>query len=201
MIINSYSSIDAAGVLSAVPLPSAGGDHQPISAVLRVCVCLVRAAWVCDDQRIQRCRDSTLGLTIMIMWVSYYIGLLVSIWSERLMMKKQQKFSRGLSDKVRKSKAAPEIQNNPFEVKINRKKFDVLGRKSKHDVGLPGVSRSKANKKVKHGNVCVCARLLWYYHGIHCYMMKSHSFGSHLILKVSLLQCNYTFKYWVILIN
>ncbi|RXN07916.1 nucleolar 14 [Labeo rohita] len=64
-------------------------------------------------------------------------------------MRKQQKFSRGLSDKVRKSKAAPEIQKNPFEVKINRKKFDVLGRKSKHDVGLPGVSRSKAIQKRK----------------------------------------------------
>uniref|UniRef100_A0A672FTS5 NOP14 nucleolar protein homolog (yeast) n=1 Tax=Salarias fasciatus TaxID=181472 RepID=A0A672FTS5_SALFA len=43
---------------------------------------------------------------------------------------------------------APEA-NNPFEVKINRKKFDVLGRKSKHDVGLPGVSRSKAITKRK----------------------------------------------------
>uniref|UniRef100_A0A8C1U349 NOP14 nucleolar protein homolog (yeast) n=1 Tax=Cyprinus carpio TaxID=7962 RepID=A0A8C1U349_CYPCA len=64
-------------------------------------------------------------------------------------MRKQQTFSRGLSDKVRKSKAAPEIQKNPFEVKINRKKFDVLGRKSKHDVGLPGVSRSRAIQKRK----------------------------------------------------
>ncbi|KAK7142988.1 hypothetical protein R3I93_014214 [Phoxinus phoxinus] len=64
-------------------------------------------------------------------------------------MRKQQKLSSGLSDKVRKSKAAPEIQKNPFEVKINRKKFDVLGRKSKHDVGLPGVSRSRANQKRK----------------------------------------------------
>lgn len=34
-------------------------------------------------------------------------------------------------------------------MKINRKKFDVLGRKSKHDVGLPGVSRSKAINKRK----------------------------------------------------
>ncbi|XP_043090353.1 nucleolar protein 14 [Puntigrus tetrazona] len=65
------------------------------------------------------------------------------------MMKKQQKTRRGVSDKVRKSKAAPEIQKNPFEVKINRKKFDVLGRKSKHDVGLPGVSRSRAIQKRK----------------------------------------------------
>ncbi|KAI7798713.1 nucleolar protein 14, partial [Triplophysa rosa] len=61
--------------------------------------------------------------------------------------KQKQKLSKSVSDKVRKSKAAPEIQKNPFEVKINRKKFDVLGRKSKHDVGLPGVSRSKAINK------------------------------------------------------
>uniref|UniRef100_A0A3B5KYW4 NOP14 nucleolar protein homolog (yeast) n=1 Tax=Xiphophorus couchianus TaxID=32473 RepID=A0A3B5KYW4_9TELE len=56
---------------------------------------------------------------------------------------------KNLADKVRKAKAASEIKNNPFEVKINRKKFDVLGRKSKHDVGLPGVSRSKAISKRK----------------------------------------------------
>uniref|UniRef100_A0A8C8M8M7 Nucleolar protein 14 n=1 Tax=Oncorhynchus tshawytscha TaxID=74940 RepID=A0A8C8M8M7_ONCTS len=51
--------------------------------------------------------------------------------------------------KVRKTKTSTEIKNNPFEVKINRKKFDILGRKSKHDVGLPGVSRSKAINKRK----------------------------------------------------
>ncbi|XP_047227740.1 nucleolar protein 14 [Girardinichthys multiradiatus] len=56
---------------------------------------------------------------------------------------------KNLADKVRKTKAATEIKNNPFEVKINRKKFDVLGRKTKHDVGLPGVSRSKAINKRK----------------------------------------------------
>uniref|UniRef100_A0A667ZAB4 NOP14 nucleolar protein homolog (yeast) n=1 Tax=Myripristis murdjan TaxID=586833 RepID=A0A667ZAB4_9TELE len=56
---------------------------------------------------------------------------------------------KSLADKVRKTKTSAEIKNNPFEVKINRKKFDVLGRKSKHDVGLPGVSRSKANNKRK----------------------------------------------------
>uniref|UniRef100_A0A3Q4GNN0 NOP14 nucleolar protein homolog (yeast) n=1 Tax=Neolamprologus brichardi TaxID=32507 RepID=A0A3Q4GNN0_NEOBR len=56
---------------------------------------------------------------------------------------------RSLADKVRKTKTSSEIKNNPFEVKINRKKFDVLGRKSKHDVGLPGVSRSKAVNKRK----------------------------------------------------
>lgn len=56
---------------------------------------------------------------------------------------------KSLADKVRKTKTTSEIKNNPFEVKINRKKFDVLGRKSKHDVGLPGVSRSKAITKRK----------------------------------------------------
>lgn len=62
-------------------------------------------------------------------------------------MGKPQK--RNIADKVRKFKTSKEIKNNPFEVKINRKKFDILGRKTKHDVGLPGVSRSKAINKVR----------------------------------------------------
>lgn len=62
---------------------------------------------------------------------------------------------RSLADKVRKSKTTNEIKNNPFEVKINRKKFDVLGRKTKHDVGLPGVSRSKAINKVRNEIISV----------------------------------------------
>ncbi|XP_076065916.1 nucleolar protein 14-like isoform X2 [Oratosquilla oratoria] len=36
---------------------------------------------------------------------------------------------------------------NPFEVHMNRIKYDVVGRKSKNDRGLPGVSRAKAIKK------------------------------------------------------
>ncbi|KAJ8286624.1 hypothetical protein GJAV_G00041280 [Gymnothorax javanicus] len=64
-----------------------------------------------------------------------------------LMGKSQRK--KSVADKVRRSKTTAEIKNNPFEVKINRKKFDVLGRKTKHDVGLPGVSRSKAIQKRK----------------------------------------------------
>ncbi|XP_068132460.1 nucleolar protein 14 [Hyperolius riggenbachi] len=51
---------------------------------------------------------------------------------------------------ARVGKARSEVRGNPFEVKINKQKFDVLGRKStKHDVGLPGVSKSKAMKKRK----------------------------------------------------
>ncbi|KAG5834588.1 hypothetical protein ANANG_G00263060 [Anguilla anguilla] len=63
-------------------------------------------------------------------------------------MGKPQK-KKSLADKVRRTKTTTEIKNNPFEVKINRKKFEVLGRKTKHDVGLPGVSRSKAIQKRK----------------------------------------------------
>ncbi|ELK06562.1 Nucleolar protein 14 [Pteropus alecto] len=37
--------------------------------------------------------------------------------------------------------------SNPFEVKVNRQKFQVLGRKTRHDVGLPGVSRARAIQK------------------------------------------------------
>lgn len=39
-------------------------------------------------------------------------------------------------------------KNNPFEIHTNRKKHDILGRKLKHERGLPGISRSKAIKKV-----------------------------------------------------
>ncbi|XP_059830130.1 nucleolar protein 14 [Hypanus sabinus] len=54
---------------------------------------------------------------------------------------------KAASDKVRKNKPTRDIKANPFEVKINKQKFDILGRKTKHDRGLPGVSRSKSIKK------------------------------------------------------
>lgn len=37
---------------------------------------------------------------------------------------------------------------NPFEVRVNKKKHEVIGQKTKCDKGLPGVARSKAVKKV-----------------------------------------------------
>ena len=40
------------------------------------------------------------------------------------------------------------VKNNPFEIHTNKRKHDILGRKLKHDRGLPGISRSKAIKKV-----------------------------------------------------
>lgn len=41
-----------------------------------------------------------------------------------------------------------EVKNNPFEIHTNKRKHYILGRKLKHDTGLPGISRSKAIKKV-----------------------------------------------------
>lgn len=40
---------------------------------------------------------------------------------------------------------------NPFEVKVNRQKFPVLGRSARHDVGQPGLSRARAIQKVRSG--------------------------------------------------
>lgn len=37
---------------------------------------------------------------------------------------------------------------NPFEVHINRSKYNVLGRQCKSDKGLPGISKNKALQKV-----------------------------------------------------
>ncbi|CAH1404285.1 unnamed protein product [Nezara viridula] len=39
--------------------------------------------------------------------------------------------------------------SNPFEVHVNKQKFNVLGRQLKTDKGLPGVSKAKALKKRK----------------------------------------------------
>ncbi|XP_042325325.1 nucleolar protein 14 [Sceloporus undulatus] len=39
------------------------------------------------------------------------------------------------------------LPSNPFEVKTNRQKFHILGRKTRHDVGRPGATRSRAHKK------------------------------------------------------
>ncbi|XP_060076896.1 nucleolar protein 14-like [Ylistrum balloti] len=58
------------------------------------------------------------------------------------------KKKKNISDIVRSKQKPSAKKINPFEVKINRVKHDVLGRKvSKHDKGMPGLSRSKAMKK------------------------------------------------------
>lgn len=43
----------------------------------------------------------------------------------------------------------PTKPTNPFELHTNREKISVLGRKLKHDKGMPGISRSKATQKRK----------------------------------------------------
>ncbi|XP_063166907.1 nucleolar protein 14 [Candoia aspera] len=43
--------------------------------------------------------------------------------------------------------AAAAAPKRPFEVKVNREKFPVLGRRARHAVGLPGVARSRAHAK------------------------------------------------------
>lgn len=47
-----------------------------------------------------------------------------------------------------KVKNNKEKQPNPFELHINNKKFTILGRKSKNEVGKPGIARSKSIQKV-----------------------------------------------------
>jgi len=44
-------------------------------------------------------------------------------------------------------------EDNPFEIRINRKKHDNLGRVNKNERGRPGISRSKAVEKVKFYNL------------------------------------------------
>ncbi|XP_051654301.1 nucleolar protein 14 [Manacus candei] len=64
--------------------------------------------------------------------------------------KKKRKMSGPSTAKGPVKSAMAVVKSNPFEVKVNRQKFDILGRKTKNDVGLPGVSRSKAIKKRTH---------------------------------------------------
>ncbi|XP_075986693.1 nucleolar protein 14 homolog l(3)07882 [Anticarsia gemmatalis] len=67
------------------------------------------------------------------------------------MAKVKNKRNSGLADKVHNKRKTDVHKKklNPFEVHINREKLKVLGKKSKHDRGLPGVSRAKAIQKRK----------------------------------------------------
>jgi len=37
---------------------------------------------------------------------------------------------------------------NPFEVRVNKRKHETLGRRGRHEQGVPGISRSRAIEKV-----------------------------------------------------
>ncbi|XP_013165719.1 PREDICTED: nucleolar protein 14 [Papilio xuthus] len=67
------------------------------------------------------------------------------------MAKVKNKRNSSKADKVhaKRKTEANKKKLNPFEVHINREKLKVLGKKSKHDRGLPGVSRAKAIQKRK----------------------------------------------------
>ncbi|XP_034941033.1 nucleolar protein 14 homolog [Chelonus insularis] len=58
---------------------------------------------------------------------------------------------KNLSEKAAK-KGLKDIKKvtNPFEIHVNKDKNKILGKKSKSDRGLPGISRSKAIKKRKN---------------------------------------------------
>ncbi|KAG0428433.1 hypothetical protein HPB47_024593 [Ixodes persulcatus] len=62
-------------------------------------------------------------------------------------MKPKRKSGKSFSKASAKVSSKVPERTNPFEVKVNKQRHDVLGRKSKNDRGLPGVSRSKAIKK------------------------------------------------------
>ena len=60
-------------------------------------------------------------------------------------LKKKPVVTKKMDTKAKSKPAAKHL--NPFEIKINKQKFQVLGRPTKHERGLPGVSRAKAQKK------------------------------------------------------
>lgn len=78
-------------------------------------------------------------------------------------MAKAKRNKKALADQVYSKKAKGETKANPFataipatsnrlnpfEVHVNKAKFQILGRTCKHDKGLPGVSRAKAVRKRK----------------------------------------------------
>lgn len=64
-------------------------------------------------------------------------------------MGKVNKKRRGLSEVAAQKSIIPKKKLNPFEIHVNKLKYDVIGRKVKSDKGLPGVSRSNAMKKRK----------------------------------------------------
>jgi nucleolar protein 14 len=61
---------------------------------------------------------------------------------------KNQAKKKRMSDRIVKADSQKKKALNPFEVHVNRQKYEILGRKAKNDIGLPGVARAKAITKV-----------------------------------------------------
>lgn len=78
--------------------------------------------------------------------------MFLSTDSENNMPRGKNKKKQFSQRSVRPTEKARDV--NPFELKVNRQKHEVLGRKlAKTDKGMPGVSRSKAIKKVCLSNI------------------------------------------------
>ena len=76
----------------------------------------------------------------------YGVSLHVENASVAKMGTKKSRRSKRLSS--RKASQNKETPINLFEIRVNRKKHDILGQRLKSDRGLPGISRSKAIQKV-----------------------------------------------------
>lgn len=63
-------------------------------------------------------------------------------------MAKLKSKRKNTSDIIIEKSAKRKQSSNPFEVHVNRQKFNILGRKLKQDRGLPGLARAKSIKKV-----------------------------------------------------
>jgi len=79
---------------------------------------------------------------------------------------KTKKSKKNISDKINSKSVSKRL--NPFEVHINKQKHVVLGKKSKNEKGLPGISRSRAIKKVcRNTDKLVVVRIWHSYNMIH----------------------------------
>lgn len=79
----------------------------------------------------------------------FYVNILQ--YSAKFVILKMAKIKKSViaaKKASKKAKRQDNVANNPFEVRVNKKKYEILGRKMKHERGLPGVSRSKALQKV-----------------------------------------------------
>ena len=61
--------------------------------------------------------------------------------------------------KKKKKAKRGDPSSNPFEVRVNRRKHDVLGQRIRSGRGLPGVARSRAVQKVLYIRRSLCLTL------------------------------------------
>lgn len=64
-------------------------------------------------------------------------------------MPKTNRNRKKFSQKKAKVRSNREVKTNPFEIRLNRQKHPILGKKRKHEKGNPGIARSKAIEKRK----------------------------------------------------